>query len=269
MKLQRKNKFLGLIGTGLLIASLATGGYVVFEEMQNKSTYEYLEQIALVKTEEKDVTTVPNTEEPAEQAAEPVTPKYDFNKLKEINPDITGYLEGSSLSMPYPVVKTTDSTYYLSHTADGKPSVLGSICLDANADMNNQVSIIYGHNTTDGSMFGNLNEYKNKSYMDSNPTFTYYDETGVYQFDVFANIVDDNISTSFSSGEEYNNYLNTIKANSIASRDIEVDSDDHIVVLYDCLESWEKNVNNRADRNLVVAKVTKVLDYELTQTKTK
>ena len=45
MKLQRKNKFLGLIGTGLLIASLATGGYVVFEEMQNKSTYEYLEQI--------------------------------------------------------------------------------------------------------------------------------------------------------------------------------------------------------------------------------
>ena len=37
MKLQRKNKFLGLIGTGLLIASLATGGYVVFEEMQNKS----------------------------------------------------------------------------------------------------------------------------------------------------------------------------------------------------------------------------------------
>ena len=135
--------------------------------------------------------------------------------------------------------------------------------------MNNQVSIIYGHNTTDGSMFGNLNEYKNKSYMDSNPTFIYYDETGVYQFDVFANIVDDNISTSFSSSEEYNNYLNTIKANSIASRNIEVDSDDHIVVLYDCLESWEKNVNNRADRNLVVAKVTKVLDYELTQTKTK
>ena len=82
MKLQRKNKFLGLIGTGLLIASLATGGYVVFEEMQNKSTYEYLEQIALVKTEEKKVTAVPNTEEPAEQAAEPVTPKYDFNKLK-------------------------------------------------------------------------------------------------------------------------------------------------------------------------------------------
>ena len=269
MKLQRKNKFLGLIGTGLLIASLATGGYVVFEEMQNKSTYEYLEQIALVKTEEKKVTAVPNTEEPAEQAAEPVTPKYDFNKLKEINPDITGYLEGSSLSMPYPVVKTTDSAYYLSHTADGKPSVLGSICLDANADMNNQVSIIYGHNTTDGSMFGNLNEYKNKSYMDNNPTFIYYDETGVYQFDVFANIVDDNISTSFSSSEEYNNYLNTIKANSIASRDIEVDSGDHIVVLYDCLESWEKTVNNRADRNLVVAKVTKVLDYEPTQTKTK
>ena len=269
MKLQRKNKFLGLIGTGLLIASLATGGYVVFEEMQNKSTYEYLEQIALVKTEEKKVTAVPNTENQVENPTEPVTPKYDFNKLKEINPDITGYLEGSSLSMPYPVVKTTDSTYYLSHAADGKPSVLGSICLDANADMNNQVSVIYGHNTADGSMFGNLNNYNSQDYMNSNPKFTYYDETGVYEFDVFANIIDDDIQTSFSSPEDYNNYLNNIKSQSLTFRQVEVGSDDHIVFLYDCLESWEKSSPNDPNRNLVVAKVSKVLDYELTQTKTK
>lgn len=275
MKLQRKNKFLGIVGTGLLITSLATGGYVIFQNYQSENAYSNLEQIALVK-ENKNVNDIPNvetlenkTEELPEETPKTVTPKYDFNLLKEINPDITGYLEGSSLIMPYPVVKTTDTAYYLSHTADKKPSILGSICMDANADMTNSVTIIYGHNTLDGSMFGNLNNYKNVDYMNNNPVFTYYDETGVYEFDVFANIVDDDIQTRFSSPEDYNHYLNTIKSNSIASRPVDVDSDDHIVFLYDCLEDFEKTSPNDPNRNLIVAKVNKVLDYELTETKTK
>lgn len=271
MKLQRKNRFLGIVGTGLIILSLATGGYVFFQTNQSENTYSNLAQIALVQND-KEVSSIPNTQEQTPEVPEtpePVTPKYDFNRLKEINPDITGYLEGTSLTMPYPVVKTTDTAYYLSHTADKKPNVLGSICMDANADMNNQVTIIYGHNTSDGSMFGNLNNYNNQDYMNSNPKFTYYDETGVYEFDVFANIIDDDIQTSFSSPEDYNNYLNNIKSQSLTSRQVEVDSDDHIVFLYDCLESWEKSSPNDPNRNLIVAKVNKVLDYTMEEVKTK
>ena len=52
-----------------------------------------------------------------------VEPEYkflniDFNKFKERNEDIQGYLKVNNLDIDYPVVQTIDNEFYLSHDLD-------------------------------------------------------------------------------------------------------------------------------------------------------
>ena len=123
---------------------------------------------ATQETEEPQPTQQTEQTQPADDI---VWPQVDFEALREINPDIVGWLFIENTIINYPVVQGKDNDYYLNHLFDGKYNKSGCIFLDANcaSDFSDQHSIIYGHNMRDGAMFAELLEYANQDYYDAHP----------------------------------------------------------------------------------------------------
>lgn len=111
-------------------------------------------------------------------AAEYVSP-IDFEKATEENPDIYAWIKIPGLSVDYPVLrKPGDDDYYLRRNLRGKYSVAGCLYTQAKYngdDFSDRVTIIYGHNMTDGSMFGMLED----TYSNSED-FEKYSDIRVY-----------------------------------------------------------------------------------------
>ena len=127
----------------------------------------------------------PNTEEPRPSATtapsegtEPSSdedftnwPTVDFAALREINPDIVAwiYIEGTEIN--YPVVQGEDNSFYLKHLFDGEWNGAGCIFLNYqnNADFSDRHSILYGHHMKNGTMFTDLEKYKEQDFFDEHP----------------------------------------------------------------------------------------------------
>ncbi len=98
--------------------------------------------------------TVPQDNAVSEELSPPVT--VDFDKLKEINPDIIGWLCCKEANINYPVVQCDDNEHYLHVLFDGTDNSSGTLFADCRCKTEDTVLLIYGHNMKDGSMFGTM-----------------------------------------------------------------------------------------------------------------
>lgn len=103
----------------------------------------------------------------------------DFEKATEENRDIYAWIKIPGLSVDYPVLrKPGDDDYYLRRNLRGKYSVAGCLYTQAKYngdDFSDRVTIIYGHNMTNGTMFGMLED----TYSNSED-FEKYSDIRVY-----------------------------------------------------------------------------------------
>ncbi|GKH48388.1 nicotinamide-nucleotide amidohydrolase family protein [Anaerotruncus massiliensis (ex Togo et al. 2019)] len=112
-----------------------------------------------------------------------------FANLYQINEDVAGWLSIDGTQVNYPVVHYIDNSYYLRRDFYRKDNKYGIPWLEANDSMEPQSDnyIIYGHNMTDGQMFGELMKYKGASGTKdfANPTagIEYLREHPVISFD--------------------------------------------------------------------------------------
>ena len=85
---------------------------------------------------------------------------FDFDALKEVNPDIYGWIEIPGTAIDYPVLQhTADDLYYLETAPDGSPYIGGSVFTQASyngTSFDDPVTILYGNTMQDGTMFGSL-----------------------------------------------------------------------------------------------------------------
>lgn len=98
----------------------------------------------------------------------------DFEGLKDVNPDIIGWICFEAADISYPVMFSGDDAKYLRTSFDGKSRVAGSIFLEGenNPDFSDKHSIVYGHNMKNTTMFGQLLLYKSDSdYYDNHQYF--------------------------------------------------------------------------------------------------
>jgi len=86
--------------------------------------------------------------------------------LLEINPDFIAWIRIGDV-IDYPVVQGRDNNRYLHTTFQGNRNSSGAIFLDYrnNADLYDEVSIIYGHNMRDGSMFKPLHQLRDQEFL--------------------------------------------------------------------------------------------------------
>lgn len=104
-----------------------------------------------------------------------ILPKYE--KLYEQNSDLVGWLTIDAIDVDYPVMQTPgDNEYYLRRGFDKLYSLAGSLFLDENCRMSDPVTanwLIYGHNMSDGSMFGKLDAFADEAFCKAHSTFAF------------------------------------------------------------------------------------------------
>lgn len=180
-----------------------------------------------------------------------VEPPVDFVELKKKNPDIYAWINVPGTSVDYPVLRREgDNSYYLNHTVDKKSSVYGSIYTeDYNdkdfADFN---TVVYGHNMKNGSMFGTLKKYRDKTFFEQNQYINVYMPGRIMKYQIFAAYVWDNrhilLSLDFTNEDIREAYINMIfstrKMNANIDRDLPVTKDDRIITLSTCTGNDEE-----------------------------
>ena len=112
----------------------------------------------------------------------------DFAALHAINTDIIAWLYIPDTPVSYPILYGETNQTYLRTTYERKSNILGSIFMDYrnNKEFQDWNTVIYGHNTSNDSMFGSLKKYKNQEYADSHPYVQVIRENDVLVYEIFS-----------------------------------------------------------------------------------
>ena len=174
----------------------------------------------------------------------------DLNDLRGINSDTVGYIKVNNTNINYPVVQTTNNTFYLTHTFDKTENKAGWVFMDYrnhndNFDTN---TILYAHGRLDNTMFGSLRKVIKEEWYTNpdNYILQYSNDYYSSKWQVFSiyrvKETDDYIKTNFSSNEEYNSFINLIKSRSIYDFNVSVTTNDNIITLSSCYNDTDRMV---------------------------
>lgn len=237
----------------LLFISIAVFCFYKAYEIKEEQTKIKEEQTELI-----DIAEIPEKVEDIEEKKEEI----NFQDLININSDFIGWIKIDETNINYPIVQGTNNTYYLKHSFYKEYSNAGSIYMDATANSNfsSKNTFIYGHYTSDGSMFGQLGKYMKQDFYDKHKEIYIYTSEQNYKLEVFSVHVDKASSKSyqmnFTTDESYKDYIDLIKSYSVIKSDIEIDyTEDRIVTLYSC--SHERG-HAKDDRYFVHAKLIEI-----------
>ncbi len=171
-----------------------------------------------------------------------VPESIDFNKLKQQNEDVVGWIFSKNGVINYPILQGEDNSYYLNHLISGKKNINGSIFMDctANPNFSDANTIIFGHSMDNGSMFRTLLNYKKQSYYDKYPEMYIYTPSGDYKLLIFAAYETKSDDTAYGkifSEKGFNNLLSHAMKKSKIKTDVNVGVGDKLVTLSTCAYS--------------------------------
>ena len=190
----------------------------------------------------------------------PFVSPIDFPTLWEKNRDIYAWIEVPDTWLHYPILQhPTDDVYYLNRTPEGYEGYPGSIFTYRieGKDFDQFNTVIYGHNMMDGSMFGNLKNYRSEDYMRDHQILMIYTPEATLTYRIFAAVTYDDrlITDAYNDNDErscaqYLLSIVTIMDGTFVDDGIEeVDVSDRFVTLSTCIGGMPNN------RLLVVAKL--------------
>ena len=168
--------------------------------------------------------------------------RIDFEKLKQQNEDVIGWLKVNNTNIDYPVVKGKDNDFYIKHNFNKNYNIAGWIFADyrVKLDGTDKNIVIYGHNMKNGTMFSSLNKALTKEWYENenNMCITFETEEQILTYKIFSIYKTKKeiyyTTTSFKTTESYKNFLNTIKSRSIKKFDEDVNTEDKILTLSTC-----------------------------------
>ena len=176
--------------------------------------------------------------------------EVNFNELLTKNSDTVGWIQVKGTNINYPIVQTTDNSYYLTHAFDKTKNEAGWVFMDYRNDAVNfnQNTILYAHSRLTGSMFGSLKNILESSWYTnknnhiirlSTPT-----ENTMWQVFSVYTIPKESyyITPNFNSNEAYQEFLNTMKSRSEVEFSAEVNTNDKILTLSTCKDNFGNRV---------------------------
>lgn len=226
-KKRRKNT---LVSNLFLIAALAITIFaaakimgIIFQYRAGEQEYDSFMQY-VEKTDTMPDTT-PSTASNSDALAAEVLPEapisVDFSALQQINEDIVGWIYAEAIpEISYPIVQGEDNDYYLHHTVEKKKNFSASIFMDCrnSADFQDAITVVYGHNMKNESMFGRLKEYRSQEILSKSPYIWILTPNGDYRYEIFSvhSIRDDDAvyELFYTQGEELKTYMEKIQAQS-------------------------------------------------------
>lgn len=162
------------------------------------------------------------------------------------NKDFVAWLSIPGTVISYPVVRSDDSAYYLSHLFSGKKSKLGCLFSLKSSDYRqpSQNIAIYGHHLSHSdAMFSTLIDYKQEAYYAEHGVITLDSIYGRRSYRIFAvlnmKVSDwDPAAVSFGSGKAFLQFVNRAKRKALFNTGVEVKENDHILTLITCDRSY-------------------------------
>ena len=174
----------------------------------------------------------------------------NFDDLLKINNETKGWIQVNGTNINYPFVQTSNNDYYLTHSYDKSYNQAGWVFMDYRNDTINydKNTILYAHGMNNKTMFGSLRNILNSSWYNntnnhiiklSTPTEnTLWQVFSVYHIET----TNDYIQTEFTSDEEYQSFLDTLKGRSAVIFDTTLNTTDKILTLSTCYNKTDKVV---------------------------
>lgn len=166
----------------------------------------------------------------------------DFSKLLEMNSDTVGWINMKKSNINYPVVQTTDNSFYLNHDYNQKYNDAGWVFMDYRNDstLNNQNTIIYAHSRVDGSMFHTLRNVVKESWFkdDNNRVIRLSTPNKNTLWLIFSAYTIEKesyyLKTEFESEQAFTSWLNKVNNRSKFDYNTEINSKDKVLTLSSC-----------------------------------
>lgn len=234
-----KKKLLISVGMLVLVATGVISG-IIFWNMKKNS--------AKAKPEEAEKVYKDIKIDLVQEEADPYDVKIDFEKLKEINQDVYAWIKVPGTTVDYPILQSVieEDEYYLNTTIDGKRGLPGSIYTEKynTTEFTDPVTIIYGHNMKDDTMFSELIKYREKEFFDKNPYVYIYTPTGRLKYQIFAAVVFDNRylmgNYNFNEKDDFDKYITEIKKSFEANINEGVEVNNKVLTLSTCTGKTEQ-----------------------------
>lgn len=161
------------------------------------------------------------------------------DELKALNANYVSWIRINGTVINHPVVQGKDNVFYLTNTFQKTRTKYGSIYMDYrnNQNYSDKHIIMYGHHMKDGTMFRDLDKYKNKSYLSGRETITIRTLKGTrtYRiFSVYTGTAEDMkiIGPSFSKPLSF--YIDRYKEKSLYDINVDVSKATQMLTLSAC-----------------------------------
>lgn len=174
----------------------------------------------------------------------------DFESLRAENPDVYSWIDIPDTNVNYPVLQSgEDDNFYLNRDVYKNDSFPGAIFSQSmnKKDYSDRVTVLYGHNMLDGSMFADLHKFADKDFFDSHKYFYVYTPTRKLTYEVVSAYEYDDRhimnSFDFSDDKVFSEWLSAAQnPHSLYSNvrsDVKLDLNSKMLVLSTCLNSGD------------------------------
>lgn len=232
-----------IIAIVIVVAGAGIGFYVYSSNQQKKSAT--AEKAKKADPEETQESYEKLKEQVAVDADDPMFRKIDFAAAQATNPDVYAWIWIPGTNIDYPILQseTEDDAYYLNHTIEKKEGLPGTIYTEKynGKEFSSPVTVVYGHNMKNGSMFADLHKFEDKAFFDANPYVYIYTPERTLKYHIFAATpFDDRYllgSYNFSSQVDFEKYLDELRSsiNANVNMDVNVLQQTGILTLSTCI----------------------------------
>ena len=190
-----------------------------------------------------------STEVTSDSTTYPDNPIH-FQELQKKNKDVYAWITIPGTDVDYPVVQASadkDDNFYLDHNIEQEYEFSGMIYSQRlnRKSFNDSVTVLYGHNMLNGSMFATLHRFEDEQFFQKHDTITVYTPGHILTYRIVSAYIYDNrhiLNTfDFSQKKDLKAYFNSItnpKSMVKNVRDnLSLSTRDHILTLSTCTSS--------------------------------
>ncbi len=170
----------------------------------------------------------------------------DFEKLRQMNPDVVAWITIEGTNIDYPVLYSpTSNDTYLRTTLTGEFNNAGSIFVDYRVQhpFGSQNTLIHGHNQRNKMMFHELSYYVDESFFwDHRQILIYLPSGTCTTYEIYSFYRSDRVSPTYDCsyvGGEYQQYLDYSKEQSWYDTGVTLTMEDRIITLSTCTNEWD------------------------------
>jgi len=251
-----KKKLYTILTVLFSIGFLVCAFLVVRDEIVEKRANDQFEQLAdaVMQTEvssEIETETEANTSL-SELGIEVPKLSLDWDALEKENEDIYSWIYVPGTNVNYPVLQhETENNYYLDRNLDhskGLPGCIYTQKLNA-MDYTDGITVLYGHNMKNGTMFKSLHNYSDRAYFSENRYIYVYTPEKVLAYEVYAAceysdmhiLYQYNYLTEQGTAEFLMNLAGMRGMSNQISGDVEISEDAKAIVLSTCIANKPNN----------------------------